>query len=126
VKRCRIKKKSLVDRAWQMQCDWEQKRKQRKTDKEQRYRAFLAFPPRPLPSFESLVRVRNLLAVSVFCIMSVSSIQVLFFLHTWFINPFHLIPMVCFVLATMVTGFFLMVDYVIFKRWGNTKSFMDW
>ena len=117
---------SLVDRCWQIQHDWEDNRLQRRIGKEQRYRAFLANPPRPLPTYESLCKARNVLVAVVVCVMSVSSLQVLFFLHTWFINPYHLIPMTCFLLATMISGFALMIDYVIFKRWGNVKSFLDW
>ena len=117
---------SFVDRAWQVQHNWEDKRKRRRINKEQRYRAFLANPPRPLPSYETLVKLRNLLVLIVFCVMSVSSLQILFFLNTWFIYPFHLIPMICFVVSIIFSIFAFMFDWVIFKRWGNNKSFMDW
>ena len=117
---------SLVDRAWQVQINWEQKRKQRKKDKEQRYRVFLASPPRPLPSYSSLVRWRNIIALVIFCVMLVSSLMMTVFLEYAIIPPFNMIHVVCVLLALIFSGFAIMFDYVIYKRWGNTHSFMEW
>jgi len=117
---------SLIDRAWCVQIGWEQKHKQRKKDKEQRYRVFLANPPRPLPPYSMLVRCRNIIVGVVFCIMLVSSLMMTVFLNYALITPYNMIHVICFLLACILSGFAAMFDYVIYKRWGNTKSFMDW
>lgn len=116
----------------------------RKQIKKQQYRRFLQNPNRLLPSYRKLRRWRNLFCyIGVFC-MCIPCIQTVFFYNTIWEEPeplknyeeitlkqflqgfLNMIPVIFGILFLMLVGFSAVFDWVIYRRWGNDRSFISW
>src|SRR4030042_3975080 len=91
--------------------------KQRRIEKEARYRAFLAEPSRPLPGYESLVLWRNRMFIAGFVVLIPVFVQCIFFLGTCFFGPvLEWFPPILTMTAMTIWFFGGLIDLIIFKR----------
>jgi len=95
----------------------------KKQVKEQRYRAFLQNPTRPLPGYKSLVKVRTIMVYVCFLCISLPCIQIIFFYNTIITNIGWIFPSLCGTIAWFMVNFAVNIDYVIYKRWGYLDCF---
>ena len=116
----------FIDRCRQRQKDIETHWRQRRINKQRQYREFLANPNRDLPDYETLVRCRNILFIVTFCIIAIPSLQIILFYNTLFGNWMEVIPQTCFIISWIFGGFAATFDWVIYRRWGNTRSIIQW
>jgi len=116
----------------------------RRQIKQQQYRRFLQNPSRHLPSYKKLRRLRNMLFYMGVVCMCIPCFQTVFFYHTIWDRPeplnnyeeitldqvltafLNVIPTVFGFLFCMFCGFSAVFDWVIYRRWGSTRSFIDW
>lgn len=118
-------KYSLLEKAHSIQNHFTDSRKQRKKDKEQRYREFLANPNRPLPSYETLAKWRNRLIIIGFCPLAEPLIQIFFFYESCF--NVQIAWHIYFSMAALQLWIFAgVIDWCIYRRWGNGKSIIQW
>ena len=120
-----LQKKNLVEKVQLFQDQFVNKRKQRKNEKEQHYREFLADPGRPLPPFETLVKWRNWCFIIGILFLIEPVIQMFFFWMSCFDAQICL--HIYFEMAFFCTwAFGATFDWCIYRRWGNKKSVIRW
>ena len=119
---------SFVNKMRTLQNNIENHYKQRKTLKEQRYRAFLKNPQRTLPDYQTLARWRKKLFLAALLSLAPSALGTFFLFDMMYIDyyGFISIPVFCGSAFLIIGCFAATVDYVIYRRWGNQKTFIHW
>ena len=127
------KPSGFIEKARELQYNIEENRKKKKIDKEKRYRAWLKNPKTKkgkqikLLSLPELVKMKNRFAIITLISWLIASLCTTVFLE-------YLLEYVAFIgifLGTGLIGFahaimYLSVDWSIYRRFGNEKSFFDW
>lgn len=127
------KPSGFIEKARELQYNIEENRKKKKIDKEKRYRAWLKNPKTKkgkqikLLSLPELVKMKNRFAIITLISWLIASLCTTVFLE-------YLLEYVAFIgifLGTGLMGFahaimYLSVDWSIYRRFGNEKSFFDW
>jgi hypothetical protein len=118
----------IIERGRILQDKIERRWNLKKITKKDRYRAFLANPPRELPSIKKLKRIRNIFFGSSLLFLAIMSFQVLFFYDTTWNNVIGaLIPMILGIPFLTLASFGAIVDYSIYKRSeGTEKTVIRW
>ena len=108
------------------------KKVERKIIKEQRYKDFIANPPRPLPPLETLVLWRNIFICITFTMICISCI-ILFMYYDLAVSTdedilktFDNIYIIPFFGSMITSGLGVVLDYCIGKRFGNRYTIIQW
>jgi len=131
-----IDHKGIVQSAWETQHRLECRRNRRRIEKERAYRRFLADPGRNLPNYESLAKARKTMIIIV-CIVNGLFVGYMFFVGEWLYSKQQMFmglvgewfPVIVFVVSVCLVCFFVMVDFVMYRRWPDHKKeycFIDW
>lgn len=117
----------ITEKAWNLQHHIENKHRQRKNLKEQRYRKWLKKPTRPLPTYKTLALWRKILFLAGFLLYIPIPFQLMFFYHTCFYGPYSLITWILPIVGFFLWGFATTFDWVIHRRWqGEKTTLIDW
>jgi len=129
-------KKSFIERSRDFQNHLEEKWIQKKQQKKKNYQAFLADPNRKLPCCDTLIKCRNGLILIMIIVISIPSYEILFYFDTCFVSLYIVetsqgwivftIPIICWMINVILTGWAAAFDYAIFKRFGIEKAFAPW
>lgn len=118
--------KSFIQKARDLQNRFEICRTVKKRAKRQRYQAFLANPPRPLPPYNSLAKWRkSFIYVALIC-LAIPSFQTIFLYHTITDRLFQTTYPICGSFFLIFLSFGITFDWVIHRRWNDKKTIIPW
>ena len=112
------KKQSLIQKARILEQQIKVKHETNQAIRKRSYELFLQDSPRPLPDLQKLREMRVLCFLAGNLLMTIPTIQIIFFYHTLFINGPDFIVSACGLLAIPMFFFSIIVDIAIWKRFG--------
>jgi hypothetical protein len=112
----------FIEKMRQKQISLEDSFKQRRIDKEQRYRDFLANTNRRLPSYESLALWRNMFLSAGFMLLVPVWCQVMFYNRSCYEPGFEWFPPILTCGTLILWIFAMLIDMIIIKRWKGEKK----
>jgi hypothetical protein len=127
---------TIVDKARELQHNYDIKQKNQRIEKERAYRRFLEKKGHELPDYNSLARCRKTLVYIVF-LVNLCFLFYMFMLAEWTMDKIVMfngfwgmwIPIINFMISFCLSFFAVTFDFVIWRRWPEHKNnycFIDW